>query len=119
MVTVRGAITVGENTKADIIDSANELLKKILEDNNILLNDIISIIFTSTSDLDEAYPAVAAREFGLTSCGLMCMQEMEVKNSLKKCIRILIFFNSNNVQADIKHVYLKDAKILRPDLMDI
>ncbi|EOD01642.1 chorismate mutase [Caldisalinibacter kiritimatiensis] len=116
VVSVRGAITVENNTKQEIILNTKTLLENIIKKNDIKITDIISIIFSVTDDLDEAYPAVAAREIGLTYCSLLCLQEMKVKNSLRKCIRVLLLFNSELKQNQVKHIYLKDAVKLRPDL---
>lgn len=116
LVTVRGAITVENNTKEEILENTSLLLQEIIKKNNIKMKNVISIIFTATEDLNKVYPAVAARELGFTKCGLMCFQEMKVENSLTKCIRVMLFIKSNMSQAEVKHIYLRDAKKLRPDL---
>ncbi|KPU28133.1 chorismate mutase [Caloranaerobacter sp. TR13] len=116
IVAIRGAITVNNNTKEDIVNCTKKLLKEIIRQNNINKSDVISILFSATKDLNKAYPAIAARELGLNNCGLMCFQEMDVENSLNKCIRVLLFFKSNLEQSSIKHIYLEKASILRPDL---
>lgn len=116
IVTIRGAITVNKNTKEDIIKYTKKLLIEIIKQNNINKSDVISILFSATKDLNKAYPAIAARELGFNNCGLMCFQEMDVEGSLNKCIRILVFLQSNIKQSDIKHIYLEKASILRPDL---
>lgn len=115
---IRGAITVDCNCKDLIISSTKQLLEEMIEQNNIINEDISSIIFTATEDLDKAYPAVAARELGIVNAGLLCMQEMRVEGSLKMCIRILINVNTSKDQNVIKHVYLKGATKLRPDLIN-
>lgn len=116
VISVRGATTIRENTKDEILTNTRELLEMILKKNKIKIKDVISIIFTATDDIDDSYPAVAARELGFTQCSLMCLQEMKVKDSLDKCIRVLILFNSAKKQSDVIHVYLNEAKSLRPDL---
>lgn len=115
---IRGAITVDFNEKNDIINSAKELLEEMILKNHVQVDDIISIIFTATPDLDQAYPAVAARELQIFHAGLLCMQEMIVEKSLSQCIRVLMYVNSLKTQKEIKHVYRKGAKVLRPDLVD-
>ncbi|MDI6605158.1 MAG: chorismate mutase [Thermoanaerobacteraceae bacterium] len=112
---MRGAITT-ENTKERIFSDTEELIKKIIEENNLKIDDIISIIFSATKDLDAAYPAEAVRNIGITTIPLMCFQEMNVIGSLKKCIRVIIYVNCNN-NRKITHVYLKGAKVLRPDII--
>ena len=114
---VRGAITVEENREQDIYSSTEELLNEILKANNIEIHDIISIFFTVTRDLTAAFPATAARKMGLSLVPLMCANEIEVSGSLKKCIRIMMHFNTSKGLDEIVHVYLKGAKILRQDLV--
>lgn len=119
IVSIRGATTVENNNKSDIIKATEELLLKIIEENNLIKENVISIIFSSTKDLDSEYPAKAARLLGYTQCGLMCFAEMDVKGSIEKCIRVLILYQGPDLkQSDIKHIYLKDAKSLRPDLSE-
>ncbi len=113
---IRGAITVEENTVAAIKAATRELLEHIIAINGLEIADIASVIFTATPDLDAAYPAVAAREMGWTHTPLLCMQEMAVQGSLPRCIRVLLHWNTDRVPADIRHVYLGEARALRPDL---
>jgi len=116
MISIRGAITVQENTKHEILDGTKILLLAILENNDVSVEDVISIYFTGTKDLTAVYPAVAAREIGLKECSLLCAQEMYVDGSLDKCIRVLLHVNSTHCQKEVKHVYLREAKKLRPDI---
>lgn len=113
---IRGATTVIENREEEILDAAEDLLKKMLENNGIKESDIISIIFSVTPDLNAAFPAAAARRMGLNKIALLCVNEIDVPGSLKKCIRILVHFNSNRDNRELKFVYLKDAQKLRPDI---
>lgn len=113
---IRGAITVEENSKESIISNTKELLLRIVQENQVFEDDIISIIFSTTKDLNAVFPAAAARQLGWTSVALMCTNEIEVPGSLEKCIRVLMHINTNKTNKDIKHVYLKNAKNLRPDL---
>ena len=113
---IRGAITVEKNTQLDILKATEILLKEIIKQNNINEEEIVSIFFTATEDLDREYPAVAARNLGYKYIPLMCYQEQRVKNSLPRCIRVMFFVNRNCLHQEIKHVYLKKAKSLRPDL---
>lgn len=116
MISIRGAITVKENTESDILESTKVLLLSILESNNISNEDIISIYFTATKDLTKAYPAVAARHIGLTECSLSCVQEMFVEGSMEMCVRVQMLVNIDCCQKDAKHIYLREAKKLRPDI---
>ncbi|TDX53315.1 chorismate mutase [Orenia marismortui] len=114
---IRGAITVMNNDKNEILSATKELLEEIVESNNIDQDMIASVIFSMTSDLNQAFPAVAAREIGWTAVPLFCSQELEVEGALKKCIRVLIHYNTNKKADEIRHIYLREAKKLRPDLI--
>jgi chorismate mutase len=114
---VRGATTVLENTKPEIVKHTAELLERMIDENNIDSENIASIIFTTTSDVYNEFPAVAAREIlSLHSVPLLNMQEIDNPNGLKSCIRILIHWNTEQKQSEIKHVYLNEATALRTDL---
>ena len=114
--SIRGAITIEENTKENIVTNTETLLKEILTQNNINKDDIINIIFSATKDVTKAYPAIATRNLGITDCAIMCLQEMYVEDSLSMCIRIMLTANVDLKKQDIKHIYLKEAKRLRPDI---
>lgn len=116
MVTIRGAITVDVDEKEAILDRTKTLLKQIMDNNDIQLEDILSITFTATKDLTKVYPAVAARELGIVSASLICMQEMFVEGSLEQCIRVMFLVDIDRCQNEVHHIYLEGAKILRPDI---
>ncbi|MDF1512854.1 MAG: chorismate mutase [Anaerolineae bacterium] len=119
---IRGAITVGHNNREAILNAARTLLETIVEKNALsetnIERDLVSVIFTATADLDTAYPAVAARDMGWTHAPLLCMQEQAVVGSLRKCIRVLIQWNTEREQSDMRHIYLGGARALRPDLVE-
>jgi len=113
---IRGAITVKENTASDILEATRVLLRQMMTDNHLKADDVASIFFSVTSDINAEFPAKAARDLGLNSIALLCMTEIDVPGSLKKCLRILIHANTVVPNVDIKHVYLEGAVALRPDL---
>jgi cytidylate kinase len=115
LYAVRGAITVSKNDKEEILHRTRVLLSQLIEMNGLAFQDIVSIIFTATKDIDAVYPAVAARELGMTSIPLTCCQEMDVKGSLPLCIRILIHVQLEQGR-ELHPVYLGKAFMLRPDL---
>jgi monofunctional chorismate mutase len=117
IVSIRGAITVSQNSVSTILDSTKELLIEVEKSNNINKDKVISIIFSCTSDLDKAYPAKAARELGYIHAGLMCFNEMLVEGSINMCIRVMVICDLNVEQKDVEHIYLRDAVVLRPDLL--
>ena len=114
---IRGAITVSANTKEEIQSATVELLNEMLTKNEIKTDDISFAIFTLTSDLNADFPAKYARlNCGFDLVPMMCYQELDVPNSLRMCLRILLNVNTNKAQNEIKHIYLKGASILRGDL---
>jgi chorismate mutase len=112
---IRGATTVEEDTPEAILAATRELLMGMIKLNGIKPEDVGSVIFTTTVDLNAQYPAVAARQLGWHEVPLLCAHEMNVPNSLQKCLRILVMWNTTKTQQEIRHVYLKDAATLRPD----
>lgn len=114
---LRGATTIEKNSREDIMFETKNLLSEIVQANNINKDDIISVIFSTTRDINAAFPAAAAREMGWTDIPLMCTNEMDVPGSLEKCIRVLIHINSDKTNSQLRHIYLKEAKKLRPDLI--
>ncbi|MEE8390143.1 MAG: chorismate mutase [Anaerolineae bacterium] len=115
---IRGAVSVEINDAGAIIAATRDLLERIVVANGVSVDDIASVIFTATPDLDAAYPARAAREMGWVNTPLLCMQEMAVVDSLPRCIRVLLHWNTGLSPAQIRHVYLGHAHALRPDLME-
>lgn len=114
---IRGAVSVESNTHAAIDAAVRRLLTQIVVANGVSVDDIASVIFTATPDLDAAYPARTARALGWTHVPLLCMQEMAVAESLPRCIRVLVHWNTERPQDAIYHVYLGEARQLRPDLV--
>ncbi len=114
---VRGATTVETNTAEAILEATAELLQALVEANDIEHDRVASILFTTTMDLNAAFPAVAAREIGWTDIALLNAHEMAVPGALPRCIRILLHLNTERTAKEIRHVYLRDARKLRPDLV--
>ena len=112
---IRGATTADSNTQEDILSATKELLEQIIADNHILPEDVATVILTTTPDIDAAFPARAVRMIGWSEVASLGAQELGVPDALKLCIRILILWNTDLSQAEIKHVYLRGATNLRPD----
>jgi chorismate mutase len=114
---IRGATTVEANTRADIIEATEELLAEMIDRNDIESNEVASVWFTTTPDLNAEFPAVAARlTFKWSHAALMCGHEMQVPGSLPSCLRILVHVNTPLRQNQVQHVYLRGARVLRTDL---
>ncbi|GER86127.1 chorismate mutase [Dictyobacter vulcani] len=111
---IRGATTVEQNDREEILAATRELLELIITRNALKTEDIASAIFSLTADLDAEFPAVAARGLGWTDTALMCTREIPVPDSLGKCIRVLIHVNTTRSANEIQHVYIKGAVNLRP-----
>ena len=112
----RGATQLSADTKEDMRSAVVELLKEMLSVNSLGHEDLISILFTATPDIQSDFPAAGVREFGLVDLPLICAQELDIKGALPRTIRLLIHANSSLSRAQISHVYLRGAAILRPDL---
>lgn len=112
---IRGATTAIANTAEDILEATNELMRTVIALNELDPADVASVIFTTTPDLTATFPALAARDIGWTEVPLMCAHEMAVPGSLQKCVRVMIHVNTIRTAAEIRHVYLKGARELRPE----
>jgi chorismate mutase len=113
---VRGATTADANTREEILTATRQLLALMIRLNGIESEDVGSAIFSLTRDLDAEFPALAARQLGWLDVPLLCTYEVDVPGSLRKCVRILIHWNTDKPQDAIHHVYIKEAVKLRPDL---
>ena len=113
---VRGATTVASNSNQAILAATQELLRIMIERNGIVEDDVASVLFSATPELDDTFPAKAARLMGWTRTALMGFQEADVQHGLPMCIRVLIHWNTDKSIDEIQHVFLRDAVQLRPDL---
>ncbi len=114
---IRGATTVPENTADAIASAVHELLDALEERNHLSPDQLISVIFSVTPDLDALFPAAAARQRpGWDGVPLLDVQQMQVAGSLESCIRILIHIQVPAHQGHLQPVYLRGARSLRPDL---
>jgi len=112
---VRGATTATANTAEDILEATQELVIALIELNDLTSEDIASAIFTTTTDLTAMFPAMAARSFGWTEVPMICSHEMAVPGALTKAVRVLVHVNTTKTPSEIRHVYLKGARQLRPE----
>lgn len=113
---IRGATVAAENSESAILAAARELLQEIVRANDLNAENLISVIFTMTPDLNAAYPTRAAREMGWTHVALLDAQQPGVEGDLARCMRVLIHCESARGVQELKHIYLHAAKRLRPDL---
>lgn len=114
---IRGAITADANTEAAILEATAIMLKAMASQNQVDADDIAGVVFTVTPDLNAVFPAEAARRnLGWHQVPLMCTQEIPVPGALPRCVRALMFVNTTKTADEVRHVYLRGAERLRPDL---
>ncbi len=116
---IRGATTAEANTREAILKATRELLALMIRQNGIRQEDVASAIFSTTTDLDAEFPALAARQLGWFDAALLCGNELDVPGSLRRCIRILLHWNTEKPGDEIVHVYVQGAAHLRPDRADL
>lgn len=114
----RGATTVTENNETEILEETEKLVREMISKNKIAAEDISHVFFSVTDDLNAVFPAKVSRRIeGWKHVPVMCMKEIDVPNSLEKCIRVMLVARTNLKQADVTHVYFNEAVKLRPDLL--
>lgn len=113
---IRGAITVDHDEAQAIRNATKRLLLCMIEQNDVHLDDIASVLFSLTPDLRAAFPALGAREMGWVQIPMLHFSEVDVPGSLPKVIRVLMHVNTTRSQDAIEHIYLEGACVLRPDL---
>jgi chorismate mutase len=118
MRALRGATTVERDEALLICEATGELLDEILTRNSATADDVMSVVFSVSSDLRSEFPARAARDLGWDHVAMLCTTEMPVPGSLERCIRVLVHAELAVPQRAVRHVYLRGASILRPDLAD-
>ena len=115
---LRGAITVPANDRDEIASATGELLEEMIARNGVDADDLVSMIFTATPDLDAEFPAIAARRLGLAHVPLLCSVELDVEGAMPLCVRVLAHLYTERGAHELQHVYLRDARELRADLAD-
>jgi chorismate mutase len=113
---LRGATTVDVDEKDHLFERVIALLDALFERNAIRHDDLISVLFTATDDIHSAFPAGAARKFGLGDVPLICARELDVEGGTPRCIRVMIHLASDRPRDELHHVYLEGARGLRDDL---
>ncbi|ANU28099.1 chorismate mutase [Planococcus versutus] len=114
---IRGAITVSADHADEIQEETQRLVLEMAKENNIEPEDVASVIISTTTDISSAFPAKAVRTIKEWNyVPVMCTHEMDVPGSMPLCIRVMMHVNTGVGQKEIHHVYLNEAKKLRPDL---
>ena len=115
---LRGATTVDDDTVEQVTVRSQELMRRIMERNDLVEDDIVSVLFTATGDVTSIFPATAIREIGFGAVPLLCAAEIAVPGSMPLCIRVLLHVHTTKTKEEIHHVYLHGAQGLRDDLPD-
>ena len=115
---IRGATTASENTREAIFEATRELFNETVRANNVEKEQVAAVFFTTTLDLNAAYPATAVREMGWDTTALMCSHEIDVPGSLPLCIRVLLMVNTEKQPEELETVYLNGAVNLRAQTLD-
>ncbi len=113
---IRGATTLDADTPEQIRERVQTLVGEVFERNAIRPDDVISLVVTATSDIRSAHPATAARQWGLGDVPILGAQEIDIDGSLGLCVRLLLHVEFDRPRADVHHVFLEGAVVLRPDL---
>ena len=113
---LRGATTIAEDSGDEVIGATAELIGEMMSRNDLVKDDLITIIFTATPDITSEFPAAAARKMGISDIPLLCATELAVKGAIPRVIRILMHIYTDREYKALRHVYLRDAKPLRTDL---
>jgi chorismate mutase len=113
---IRGATRLTADDPAEMAEAVVELVSAMLERNDLATDDLISVIFTATPDLVSMFPAAAARGLGLGDVPLLCAQEIDVAGALSRVVRVLLHAELDRPRAEVVHVYLRGAEVLRQDL---
>jgi chorismate mutase len=113
---VRGAITVESDDADAIVNATAELIREMMKRNEITKEDLVSLIFTATPDLTSEFPAAAARHIGISDIPLLCATEIDVKGSIRQCVRVMMHTYTEKDYDALRHVYLGGARQLRTDL---
>ena len=113
---IRGATQIAANTREQILDATTELVTEVMTRNELNTDDVISVLFTTTPDLNAEFPALAARKLGFHEVPLLCASEVDVPHALPRVIRLMAHIETGKPRAAIQHVYLRGAIALRLDI---
>lgn len=116
LLALRGAITLQADSRSEIEEKTQRLVKEMMARNDVAHDDLVSIIFTATDDISAEFPAAAARALGLGDVPLLCARELGIKGGMPLCIRVLMHLYTERSRGELHHVYLDGARGLRDDL---
>jgi chorismate mutase len=113
---LRGAVQVEANERAAILEGTAELVTEVMSRNQLSTDQVISVIFSATDDLDAEFPALAARKLGFQEVPLMCCREIPVPGAMPRVVRLMMHVETDMTRPQVQHVYLRGAAALRLDI---
>jgi chorismate mutase len=113
---IRGAVQVDANESAAILEGTSELVTEVMTRNQLTPADVISVVFSATTDLDAEFPALAARKLGFQDVPLLCCTEIAVPGAMPRVVRLMMHVETEAPRSAIQHVYLRGAAALRLDI---
>lgn len=118
LAALRGATTLDEDTRAEVMERTTELLAAMLERNGLSSDHIVSLLFTATDDIHAEFPAAAVREAGIADVPMICARELAIEggSNISLCVRVMAHVYTDLPRAELRHAYLRGARQLRSDL---
>jgi chorismate mutase len=113
---IRGAVQVDRNERAAILAATTELVSEVMTRNRLTTDDVISVLFSATADLDAEFPALAARKVGFQEVPMLCCTEIAVPGSMARVVRLMMHVETGRPRSELQHVYLRGAAALRLDI---
>lgn len=113
---VRGAVQIASDDRAEILSGTTELVTEVMTRNELSTDEVISVIFTATSDLTAEFPALAARKLGFQEVPLLCAAEINVPGAMPRVVRLMMHIETDRPRSALQHVYLRGATALRLDI---
>ncbi|PWV54650.1 MULTISPECIES: chorismate mutase [Nocardiopsis] len=113
---IRGAVQVDADEREQVLEATTELVSEVMRRNGLTTDDVISVLFTATTDLTSEFPALAARGVGFTDVPLMCASEIDVPGALPRVVRLMAHVETDLPRSEVQHVYLRGAQALRLDI---
>ena len=118
VAALRGAITLDADTREEVMDRTSELLSALMRRNDVVPEDMVSLIFTATDDVHSEFPAAAVRAAGISDVPMLCARELEIEggSGIPLCVRVMAHVYTDRPRAELHHSYLRGARQLRSDL---
>ena len=113
---IRGAVQVDADERDQVLEATAELVAEVMRRNELTTDDVISVLFTATPDINSEFPALAARRVGFSDVPLMCATELDVPHALPRVVRLMAHVETERPRSEVQHVYLRGAQALRLDI---